>query len=146
MPIQGIEWLLLPVFIVIIYIVLKKVYNYRESRKLDEAASRILRFVTSAGKASIADITTYIDVPLKHVYKAIHRLLEHGLVNMFEGDNGATYIIPRTSKSTINESSYKVEPATRDRLSEKSNICPRCGHGNKPGSRYCTECGSRLED
>lgn len=24
------------------------------------------------------------------------------------------------------------------------NVCPRCGHENRNGNRYCTQCGSRL--
>jgi predicted transcriptional regulator len=136
MPIQGIEWLLLSaVIIVVVYLV------YRKNRKLDEMASITLRFVTTRGRSSIADIVANAGIPFRDVYKVVERLYKHGLVDIVKEGGVVTYVIPRGGASTF----QGVESATEGLFGGQSITCPRCGHGNKPGSRYCTECGSRLE-
>jgi predicted transcriptional regulator len=147
MPIQGIEWLIsFPILIIIIYVVYKVlVLKYQGSRRLDEITSHILRFIMFRGKSSIADIVAYTNVPLENVNRVVERLFKHGLVDVIE-EGGVRYVIPRSGASSINRSSHGVGLAAGGQPTGQFVICPRCGHGNKPGSRYCTECGSRLED
>jgi len=142
MAVQGIEWLLLTALFIFVMLF---VYRFWRSRELDNAITRALIVIRSRGEVSVDELVVYGNIPPRNVYRVVDKLLQYGLVNVVEKEGKILYITGQDSMRTPDRELSEKRSSSIDKIEDMRTICSTCGHSNKPGARFCSRCGTRLE-
>ncbi|MEM1655860.1 MAG: hypothetical protein QXY27_06040 [Nitrososphaerota archaeon] len=88
MAIAGLEWIVLIVIIVIVWLVYRRIVK----RRIEDLSARALAVIRSrGGKASIDDLIVFGGLPPSKVNEVIGVLLERGLIKVVEEGGRTLY-------------------------------------------------------
>ncbi|MEM2189252.1 MAG: hypothetical protein QXG35_07995 [Nitrososphaerota archaeon] len=88
MAIAGLEWIVLIVIIVIVWLVYRRIVK----RRIEDLSARALAVIRSrGGKASIDDLIVFGGLPPSKVNEVIGVLLESGLIKVVEEGGRTLY-------------------------------------------------------
>ncbi|MEM3921630.1 MAG: hypothetical protein QXG25_01935 [Nitrososphaerota archaeon] len=88
MAIAGLEWIVLIVIIIIVWLVYRRIVK----RRIEDLSARALAVIRSrGGKASIDDLIVFGGLPPSKVNEVIGVLLERGLIKVVEEGGRTLY-------------------------------------------------------